>query len=135
MANTKRDSEGRFASNGVLGSLRDRPLTSAALAAGAAAAGAFLWSRRAQIGEQAGKLGERVSEQYDRASERFASGSDNETTGMDPASEAKSKRIRSARSTKSQSEISRDALDLKQAGETTPEGDIQQQSKVGAIAY
>ena len=49
MSNNKRDSEGRFASKGITGPVRDNPWKSAGIAAGVAAAGAFLWSRRDQI--------------------------------------------------------------------------------------
>ena len=46
MSNNKRNSEGRFASKGATGPIRDNPWTSAAIAAGAAGLGAFLWSKR-----------------------------------------------------------------------------------------
>jgi hypothetical protein len=74
----KRDSEGRFASKGVTGPVRDNPWTSAAIAAGAAGIGAFLWSKRSQLGETW-------------------------TSGMDRLSELKSERMGGGRS---QEEIS-----------------------------
>ena len=50
MANRKRNSDGQFASKGMTGPIRDNPWTSAAIAAGAAGVGAFLWSKRSQLG-------------------------------------------------------------------------------------
>jgi hypothetical protein len=43
-------------------SARDHPLTTAAAAAGAAAAGVFLWSRRNQISDQISRLGNQISD-------------------------------------------------------------------------
>lgn len=121
MANRRRDSEGRFASKGVTGRVRDNPWTSAAIAAGAAGIGAFLWSKRNQIGES------------------FSS-------GMDRLSELKAERMGSGRS---QEEISQEALTLKETGKKSkgPRGPIAQQdikagivesnqeAKAGAKAY
>jgi hypothetical protein len=50
--------------------VRERPLAAAATAAGAAAAGLFLWSRRAQISQQLNSLGDQIGEW----SEHFRSG-------------------------------------------------------------
>ena len=104
MPNSKRDSRGRFSGNGFFDTARERPLASAAVVAGAAgvaAAGAFLWTRRGQIGEA------------------FSS-------GMDRLSELKAERLSGDRT---QEEISEEALALKETGrksrgsrrlETTP---------------
>jgi len=62
MADRNRDDQGRFANDGWLNAARGRPLTSAAAAAGVAAAGAFLWSRRGQIGEALSSGMDRFSE-------------------------------------------------------------------------
>ena len=121
MANRKRDSEGRFASKGFSGPIRDNPWTSAAIAAGAAGIGAFLWSKRNQIGESF-------------------------TSGMDRLSELKSERMGGERN---QEEIAEEALTLKETGKKTkgPRGPIAQQdikagivesnqeAKAGAKAY
>ncbi len=121
MANRKRDSEGKFASKGLTGPLRDNPWTSAAIAAGAAGVGAFLWSRRNQLGEA-----------FD--------------SGMDRLSEMKSQRMGGNRS---QSQISEEAMTLKETGKKSkgPRGPIAQQdikagmaesnqeAKAGAKAY
>lgn len=47
---------------GVAEMARERPLTTAAVAAGAAAAGLFLWSRRAQISDQLSNLSDQLGE-------------------------------------------------------------------------
>src|SRR5918993_4881189 len=89
MARKKRDSEGRFTGSGWMDSVRERPGASAAVVAGAAglaAASAFLWTRRGQIGEAL-------------------------TTGMDRLSEMKAERMRSS---PTQSEIAEEALTLKE---------------------
>lgn len=117
MPRSKRDSEGRFASQGVTGPIRDNPWKSAVIAAGAAAAGAFLWSRRGQIG-------------------------DTVSSGMDSLSEAKSQRMDAG---KSQSQFSEEAMTLKETGgnsqsgaagqSTTTSQSSNQNRKAGAQAY
>jgi hypothetical protein len=123
MPNRKRNSEGRFASKGFTGPARDNPWTSAAIAAGAAGIGAFLWSRRAQIGDAI-------------------------DSGMDSLSEMKSERWGGG-DDRSQSDISEEAMTLKETGAKTkgPRGPMAQQdikagvatsnqeSKAGAKAY
>ena len=47
---------------GVMEMARERPITAAAVAAGTAAAGLFLWSRRAQISDQLSNLSDQISE-------------------------------------------------------------------------
>ena len=89
-ARRARDSEGRFTSNSWLDSARDRPYATAAIAAGVAGVGAFLWSRRGQIGELAESGYDRVSE---LTADRFGSDS------------------------RSQSEIAEEALTLKETGD------------------
>jgi hypothetical protein len=121
MSNNKRNSEGRFASKGITGPVRDNPWTSAAIAAGAAGIGAFLWSKRSQLGEAL-------------------------DSGMDRLSEFKAERMSGGRS---QEEISEEALTLKETGKKSkgPRGPIAQQdfqagmagsnqeAKAGAKAY
>ena len=121
MANKKRDSGGRFASKGVTGPIRDNPWTSAAIAAGAAGIGAFLWSKRNQIGEAI-------------------------DSGMEKLDELKAERFGSE---PTQAEIAEEALTLKETGKKSkgPRGPIAQQdikagivesnqeAKAGAKAY
>ena len=113
MARRKRDSEGRFTGNGFFDSVRERPGASAAVVAGAAglaAAGAFLWTRRGQIGEMV-------------------------STGMDRLSEIKSERMGGS-SQQSQSEIAEEALTLKETGPKSkgPRGPLAQQDIQAGMA-
>ena len=124
MSNNKRNSEGRFASKGMTGPLRDNPWTSAAIAAGAAGIGAFLWSKRTQLGESW-------------------------SSGMDRLSELKSERMGMGGDGRSQEDISQEALTLKETGKKSkgPRGPMAQQdlqagmansnqeAKAGAKAY
>ena len=105
MARRKRDSEGRFTGNGFFDSVRERPGASAAVVAGAAglaAAGAFLWTRRGQVSEML-------------------------SSGMDHLSEMKAQRMGGG--SQSQSEIAEEALTLKETGKKSkgPRGPIAQQ--------
>jgi hypothetical protein len=91
MPNRKRDSKGRFDSGSFMSAAYDRPLASAAVAAGVAgvaAAGAFAWSRRSQI-------------------------ADSFSRGVDRLSELKAERMSHAAA---QEDISEEALTLKQTG-------------------
>lgn len=105
----KRDSRGRFSGNGFFDAVRDRPGASAAVVAGAAglaAAGAFLWTRRGQVGEML-------------------------SSGMDRLSELKAERMG-----RSQSEIAEEALTLKETGKKSrgPRGPIAQQDIKAGMA-
>jgi hypothetical protein len=125
---------------GFLQAVRARPYAAAAIAAGAAGASAFLWAKRAMIGEQASAAGEKLVELRGQASdqasalkgkvsERFFASDD--SSDMDPASAAKTERMSSRRSKRSQSEIAAEALSLKQVGDPM----AAEQSKIGAVAY
>ena len=109
MPNRKRDSEGRFASGSFVDAMRDRPYATAAAAAGVAAAGAFLWSKRDRISDMA-------------------------SSGMDKVSELKSQPRTSGRSQEDNSEA---ALTLKEPGKKSraPRGPVAQQDiKAGMAA-
>lgn len=54
----------RQAGSDFVAAVRQRPYASAAIAAGAAGAGAFLWAKRGQIGEQFEDLTEAVSDRF-----------------------------------------------------------------------
>ena len=85
--------EGRNQYSGVTGTTRGNPLATAAVAGGALAAGVFLWSRRNQISDQIGNLADQISEwREDMASDGDRS--------------------------RSQTEISEEALTLKEIGKT-----------------
>src|SRR4051812_49888098 len=57
--------EGRNQYSGVMSSVRDKPLATAAAIGGAVAAGVFLWSRRNQLSDQIGNLSDQISEWRD----------------------------------------------------------------------
>ena len=106
MPNSKRDSRGRFRDAAFFTTPRDNPLASAAVAAGVAAAGAFLWSRRSQI------------------SDAFSS-------GMDRLSELRAERLGD---TRSQQEISEEALTLKETGKKKSRRPFAQQDIKAGLA-
>jgi hypothetical protein len=112
MPNRKRDSQGRFKDAAFFTSPRDNPGATAALAAGiagVAAASAFLWSRRSQIGEAL-------------------------STGMDRLSELKSERM--GHNESAQEDYSEEALTLKETGRKSrgPRGPIAQQEIKSGMA-
>lgn len=149
--------------NGVLKSVRQRPLTAAVLAAGAAGAAAFLWAKRALIGEQAsvarskvrdkavvarGKIGdlrEQAGEQAavlrEEAGEKakaFRGKLNERFFAVEEAIDLDPVREIDAQGArrapkKSQSDIAAEALSLKQLGDSDPL--LDEQSKVGAVAY
>jgi hypothetical protein len=61
--NRKSTNNGSFA--GVMDMARESPIAAAATAAGAVAAGVFLWSKRAQISDQLNQLSEQIGEWTD----------------------------------------------------------------------
>jgi len=56
---------------GVMEMVRERPLAATAAAAGAAAAGLFLWSKRTQISDQLSSLSDQFSDWKDRSGSDF----------------------------------------------------------------
>ena len=85
MPNRKRDSEGRFASGSFVDAMRDRPYATAAAAAGVAAAGAFLWSKRDRISDMASSGMDKVSE---LKSQRMSSGRSRHWSASSPTTAA-----------------------------------------------
>ena len=71
-------------SGGVMDLARERPLTAAAVTAGAAAAGLFLWSRRSQISDQLSNLTDQMSEWTESVRSRDGSGAygSDDTSGL-----------------------------------------------------
>ena len=142
MATNKRSSrnnnpEGRNQySNSWLDSARDRPLTAAAAVGGAIAAGVFLWSRRNQISEEVGRLGEQIGEWRDsmQSDESFEQAS----TDAAPGFIAKANKAKRGKARNSQQEIAEEAPTLKDSAQasTRPlDPVIEDQFKVGAVAY
>jgi hypothetical protein len=92
--------EGRNQYSGMVSTARDNPFATAAAIGGAVAAGVFLWSRRNQISDQIGNLADQISEWREgMGSEGFAA----EDTGL---------------SGRTQTQISEEALTLKETGKT-----------------
>jgi hypothetical protein len=52
----------QYSDSGMMDLVRDRPVAAVAAAAGAAAAGLFLWSRRSQISNQLSNLSDQIGE-------------------------------------------------------------------------
>ena len=101
---------------GVMEMARERPFTAAATAVGAAAAGLFLWSKRAQISEQMNSLSEQFGEWRDNMAS--SNGFDADDTGStESAKTTSTNRQRGTR--RSQAEISEEALTLKETGKAT----------------
>lgn len=72
---------------GVMDIARERPMTAAAVAAGAAAAGLFLWSKRTQISDQLSSL----SDQFSEWTQGTASPSEDDTGGLTTSSQSSSR--------------------------------------------
>ena len=127
-------------SDGWLDSARDNGLTAAVAVGGAVAAGAFLWSRRAQISEEISRLGEQIGEWRESMMSDSGSNMDDSGASMGGGSEtafmAKSKGNKSKG--KSQRQFSEEALTLKDsapASERPSDPMINEQMTTGANAY
>jgi hypothetical protein len=78
---------GNSSDRGVMELARDRPLAATAVAAGAAAAGLFLWSRRAQISSQLSGLSDQIGEwTQNRTWSEGDSGTNDDTAGLTTSS-------------------------------------------------
>ena len=73
---------------GVMEMARERPMAAAAVAAGAAAAGLFLWSKRTQIGDQISDL----SNQFSDWREAMGQGGDDGTGGLTTSGQTSNQR-------------------------------------------
>jgi hypothetical protein len=74
---------GNNGDRGVMELARERPLAATAVAAGAAAAGLFLWSRRAQISGQLSGLSDQIGEwTQNRNWSEGDSGTNDDTAGL-----------------------------------------------------
>ena len=114
--------EGRNQYSSWTDTARERPYATAAAAAAAVGAGVFLWSRRTQISDQISTLSDQISDWSQ--SMRLGSEDEMAMTGQDSAYEMASgsgssgSNRRSGGSRKSQTEISQEALTLKETGKT-----------------
>jgi hypothetical protein len=75
---------------GVVEMARERPFAAVAAAAGAAAAGLFLWSRRAQISNQLSSLSEQIGEWTENMGSGSWSSSDDGTAGLTTSGQSSS---------------------------------------------
>jgi hypothetical protein len=102
----------RSNSGSFMSVMKDRPYAAAGVAAGVAAAGAFLWSKRSQIGEAVDSGMDRVSEMKSQYWDEQGSG------GRD------------------QSDIAEEAMTLKETGKKSkgPRGPVAQQDIKSGIA-
>jgi hypothetical protein len=73
-----RASQSDRSSVGVMDMARERPVAAVAIAAGAAAASLFLWSRRSQISTQLSNLGDQIGEW----AENLGNGLGDDTAGL-----------------------------------------------------
>ena len=103
-------------SGGVMDMARERPIAAAGMAAAAVGAGVFLWSRRNQISDQISNLSDQFSDwsQNMGQSSGGMSQSDDDTGGLTTGSSGSSSSRSGSR--KSQSQISEEALTLKETG-------------------
>ena len=109
--------EGRNQYSGWMSTARENPVTAAAAVGGAVAAGVLLWSRRNQISDQISNLSDQISEWRNGTGSEDEFGADE--TGstesfMANSSSGSSSAKRGGR--KSQSQISEEALTLKETG-------------------
>ncbi len=106
--------EGHNQYSGMINTARDNPLATAAAVGGAVAAGVFLWSRRNQITDQIGSLAGQISEWR----EGMVSDRDFAADGTDPVDGfiASSGSRRQGR--RNQTQISEEAMTLKETGKT-----------------
>ena len=94
----KSTNSGSFA--GVMDMARERPVATAATAAGAVAAGVFLWTKRNQISDQLNQLSDRIGDWTDAmGSDR--SSAELETVGSNASRTATSSPTRRSRATTS----------------------------------
>ena len=101
-------------SGGVMEMTRDRPFAAAAVAAAAVGAGVFLWSRRNQISEQISNLSDQIVDWTENMSSSSSSGSGQQFETAGGSSSPNSRPAASGG--RSQSEISEEALTLKETG-------------------
>jgi hypothetical protein len=80
-SNRRTSSRNESWSSGVLDMARDRPIAAAAVAAGAAATGLFLWSKRNQITQQLTSLSDQLGEWSENMTGTGEPSNTNQTAG------------------------------------------------------
>ena len=110
--------EGRNQYSGWMSTARENPVTAAAAVGGAVAAGVFLWSRRNQISEQISNLSDQISDWRSGMSSDDEFGADDSfMASSNSGSTNASSGGRGGK--KTQSQISEEALTLKETGKAT----------------
>ena len=92
--NSNRGRSSRSNDWGVTELVRERPIAAATAAAGAAAAGLFLWSRRAQISNQLSSLSDQIGEWTSNVTFGEGAGqfqTDDDTAGLTTSNRASSR--------------------------------------------
>ena len=120
-------------SGGMMDLARERPVAAAAVAAGAAAAGLFLWSKRSQISDQLSSLSDQIGEWTEnmRSGDEFGSGESGDGQGFMARSSGSG-------SSRSQSDLSEEALTMKSTGKKAKrpsDPTVDEQTKAGSVAY
>ena len=109
--------------SGWIDTARERPFTAAAAVGGAVAAGVFLWSRRNQISDQISSLSDQISEWregFGSSDDKFGGDGSGSADSFLANSNSASTNASSRRGgKKSQSQISEEALTLKETGKAT----------------
>lgn len=94
--NNNPEGRNQYSDWGVMEMARERPIAAATAAVGAAAAGLFLWSRRAQISDQIGSLSDQIGEWTSNMRSTETSGEMDDTAGLTTGSQPTSTRGRSS---------------------------------------
>ena len=115
--------EGRNQYSGWMSTARENPVTAAAAVGGAVAAGVFLWSRRNQISDQISSLSDQINEWregFGSSDDEFGGDGSGSADSFLANSNSGSTNASSRRGgKKSQSQISEEALTLKETGKAT----------------
>ena len=85
-SNSNRSQSSQPMLSGWMDSAREHPVAAAAAVGGAVAAGAFLWSKRSQIGDGMGKMSGQISEWSESMSSKGSNGSSGMSGGRTASS-------------------------------------------------
>jgi hypothetical protein len=92
-----RGSRSSRSSVGVIEMARERPVAAAAIAAGAAVAGLFLWSKRSQISSQLSNLSDQIGEWTENMGSTIGFGDDTAGLALSDATKGQKGERRSAK--------------------------------------
>jgi hypothetical protein len=109
-SNRRSSTRSQSRSGGMMDLARERPIAAAAVAAGAAATGLFLWSKRNQISQQLSSLSDQIGEWTENMTSGSGSDTIDDTGGLTRSTPSESRSgagSRSASGTRSRSTGSR----------------------------